>query len=277
MLTPTTLGPFLHPSPFTLTKIYIVSELLSAMQGSIASSSNGVEGYMEEWLNNEWPWHPGRPSVQSSVFLVSSSVQPTHQSNLCSYNYQSNHPSNQQWPTIEQPSQSPTVQYQPPTRVSSGPLVHHSVPLLLAPPAPAERLLTVHDRDISGSPTMVSRSPVPASQSPPLLPATFVHTNASPPPFKLPPQKGRRYWACPECNKVFNRFSACNQHRRRHTGEKPHRCETCNVGFAARSNLKRHLGSRKCRQNGNQLEARSPHEFHPSSTYSSDYSHEQSR
>ncbi|KAG8917150.1 hypothetical protein FRC02_003323 [Tulasnella sp. 418] len=183
------------------------------MQESSIRSFDGVVGCMEEWLNNnEWPCNSGRPNVQPSSMIFSfPGAQYTRQDASCSYDYHYDHPSTQQWSTIEQPAESPAAYYQPPAGVSSGPLVHHNAPIPIPPPIPAAHLLTVHDRDVSGSPTVVSRSPVPPSQSPPILPTTAIKTTTSPPSFKIPPQKGRRHWACPECKKVFNRLSACEQ------------------------------------------------------------------
>ncbi|KAG8917175.1 hypothetical protein FRC03_008173 [Tulasnella sp. 419] len=108
---------------------------------------------------------------------------------------------------------------------------------------------------------MVSQSPVSAPQSPHVVYNAPDRTPPPPPPphqssFKIPPQKGRKLCACPDCGKVFNRLSACQQHRRRHTGEKPHRCQICNVGFASKSNLKRHAGSQKCRRKTTNYRAR---------------------
>ncbi|KAG8914077.1 Zinc finger and BTB domain-containing protein 41 [Tulasnella sp. 418] len=253
--------PFFLPSHFVFIQRSTFSQELNSegMQEPTASTSNGVEGYGEEWLNNEWAWFPGRPLVQPSSMLLSSTiVQPTCQAPCFSSYYDYNHTVNHPSLTIEHPAQSPGAQYHHPASVSPHPIVQQQAPIPVSPPAPVGHLQTAQ-RDISGSPTVVSRPPVPASQSPPILPVTVTQNSSSSLLFKLPPQKGRQHWACPKCEKVFDRRSACKQHIRRHTGEKPHRCKICTVGFASKSNLKRHIGSKKCRHNSKQLEARKLH------------------
>ena len=48
--------------------------------------------------------------------------------------------------------------------------------------------------------------------------------------------------SCPYCSKEFQKY-ALKKHMLIHTGEKPHKCETCGRGFASLGNMKRHMGT----------------------------------
>ena len=45
---------------------------------------------------------------------------------------------------------------------------------------------------------------------------------------------------CPTCDKAFLTNQSLSQHLLTHSGQKPHKCETCNATFAAKSNMIRH-------------------------------------
>ncbi|CAE6444425.1 hypothetical protein RSOLAG22IIIB_14098 [Rhizoctonia solani] len=60
-------------------------------------------------------------------------------------------------------------------------------------------------------------------------------------PVKKPSKDERR--RCPICGKMFRRPSSLEDHLNVHSGDKPHMCvfKGCNVGFATKSNMKRHF------------------------------------
>lgn len=46
---------------------------------------------------------------------------------------------------------------------------------------------------------------------------------------------------CQICNKAFNQKNALNIHIKKHTGEKPHKCDYCELSFSQKGNLKTHI------------------------------------
>ena len=46
---------------------------------------------------------------------------------------------------------------------------------------------------------------------------------------------------CQICNKAFNQKNALNIHLKKHTGEKPHKCDYCELSFSQKGNLKTHI------------------------------------
>ncbi|KAB1257619.1 Zinc finger protein 705A [Camelus dromedarius] len=51
---------------------------------------------------------------------------------------------------------------------------------------------------------------------------------------------GERPHACPVCGKAFGQSSGLARHRRAHTGEKPFQCPRCGSAFSQLANLRRH-------------------------------------
>lgn len=49
---------------------------------------------------------------------------------------------------------------------------------------------------------------------------------------------------CPDCDKTFKRSDNLLDHMNLHTGEKPYRCEECDIGFPYRSSLYNHNKSK---------------------------------
>ncbi|KFP06794.1 Myeloid zinc finger 1, partial [Calypte anna] len=45
---------------------------------------------------------------------------------------------------------------------------------------------------------------------------------------------------CPDCGKSFNDKSNLTQHRRIHSGERPHACPVCRKTFTDKSTLNQH-------------------------------------
>lgn len=81
-----------------------------------------------------------------------------------------------------------------------------------------------------------TRSP---TQSPPASsPAT--NTVATQPP--------ERKYICsqPSCGMAFQRSHDLSRHVRSHSGDRPHRCETCEKRFSRRDALKRHVMTKRC-------------------------------
>lgn len=71
-----------------------------------------------------------------------------------------------------------------------------------------------------------------ASQSQYKRHAKMQHNIESPPEEKLQ--------NCPECNKIFRDKRLLANHRRIHTGIKPHKCEFCEKTFITQSDCKKH-------------------------------------
>ena len=51
---------------------------------------------------------------------------------------------------------------------------------------------------------------------------------------------GEKPYLCKHCNKSFNKSSNCRRHEQTHTGERPYTCKHCNKGFSRSSDCKRH-------------------------------------
>ncbi|KAG8941817.1 hypothetical protein FRC03_003931 [Tulasnella sp. 419] len=230
------------------------------MQGNSGNGMHGDEGFIGEWSREEWGWPSRRSNGQpSTIFLPSPVIPAACQGPCCSPTYHSAPVTAQPWHVIHQPAPLHSPQYDQTVGIPPIALVSQAVQGLVHPPALTEHAPTMYDVDVHGSPTVVSYSPLSAPRSPPAVTAADDQMNTSPPPSKLPPQKGRRCWTCQDCGKPFNRPSARDQHRMTHTGEKPHKCKICNVGFASKSNLKRHSGTQKCRRETVNYRARNPH------------------
>lgn len=43
------------------------------------------------------------------------------------------------------------------------------------------------------------------------------------------------------CEKAFNQKSALQVHMKKHTGERPYKCDYCAMGFTQKSNMKLHM------------------------------------
>ncbi|CAI4227583.1 unnamed protein product [Auanema sp. JU1783] len=54
-------------------------------------------------------------------------------------------------------------------------------------------------------------------------------------------RRGSTVWECPECGKIVKYPSRIEEHRRSHTGEKPHQCEECGQKFSQKGALKCHM------------------------------------
>ncbi|KAG8963228.1 hypothetical protein FRC03_003230 [Tulasnella sp. 419] len=225
------------------------------MQHQGANDIHGVGVDIGEWSSNELAWLPQHPSLQPSpsyyppVVAAAASGPSVYYPSPNPYDPRSIQP----WHAVGQQAPLFPPQYHPTTSVPAVPLPHLTVPVLVHYPLTTDHLPTTSDADIFGSPTVVSRSPISAPHSPVVPPAPAIN-NSNPKPATK--SKGRRNWPCPECQKPFNRPSARDQHRRRHTGEKPHVCNICNIGFASKSNFKRHIASKKCQRATSQSIAR---------------------
>lgn len=46
---------------------------------------------------------------------------------------------------------------------------------------------------------------------------------------------------CEFCHKIFTHKGHLNEHRRIHTGEKPHACNVCNMRFVRKGALRIHM------------------------------------
>ena len=46
---------------------------------------------------------------------------------------------------------------------------------------------------------------------------------------------------CEDCGKILKYPSKIAEHRRSHTGERPHTCPHCNMGFSQKGALKCHI------------------------------------
>ncbi|KFP33770.1 Zinc finger protein 236, partial [Colius striatus] len=46
---------------------------------------------------------------------------------------------------------------------------------------------------------------------------------------------------CTLCEKAFNQKSALQVHMKKHTGERPYKCDYCAMGFTQKSNMKLHM------------------------------------